>query len=98
MLTLDSGNVLLKPSQRKQVLSWLRRALRLGQRMHQFAVSLTMHRAGRFYEVRILAHDSAGTLTCRARRHDWQDAIRDLARQLTHWLHDQQLALATRTA
>jgi hypothetical protein len=91
MIKLDSGNVLLKPSHRKQLMTWLRRAMRLGQRIGNFALSISMQRIGRAYEVRATVEDSVGTLNCRARRHDWQDALRDLVRRLTLWLHEQQL-------
>lgn len=91
MIKLDSGNVLLKPSHRRQMMAWLRRALRLGQRLGNFALAISMQRIGRSYEVRVTVQDSAGTLTCRSRRHDWRDAVRDLARRLTSWLHEQQL-------
>lgn len=91
MLKLDCGNVLLKPSHRKQVMSWLRRAERLGERIGRFVVAISMQRIGRCYEVRIQAQDAAGVLTCRTKRHDWRDALRDLVRRLTSWVHDQQL-------
>jgi hypothetical protein len=91
MFTLDSGNVLLKPSHRKQLLSWLRRTFRLGQRVGNFALTITMQRVGKSYEVRVDAQDSRGTISCRTRRHDWRDAMRDLVQRVTTWLHDQQL-------
>jgi hypothetical protein len=46
MVTLNAGNVLLKPSHRKQLMSWLRRTLRLGQRVADFALNITMQRTG----------------------------------------------------
>jgi hypothetical protein len=93
MFTLDSGNVLLKPSHRKQVLTWLRRTLRLAQRVGGFLLSISMKRVGKFYEVSVAAKDSIGSMTGRARRHDWRDALRDLVRRLTQWLHAQHLAI-----
>ena len=36
MIKLDLGNVLLKPSHRKQLMSWLRRSLRLGERLGDY--------------------------------------------------------------
>jgi hypothetical protein len=93
MFKLDSGNVLLKPSHRRQLMGWLRRSLRLGQRVGKFALTITMQRIGRAYEVRVEAQDSVGTLTCRSKRHDWQDAVRDLVRRLTTWLHGQQVQM-----
>src|SRR6202035_4771455 len=47
MIKLDAGNVLLKPSHRRQMMSWLRRALRLGSQLGQFALTITMHRSGK---------------------------------------------------
>jgi len=91
MIKLDSGNVLLKPSHRRQLMTWLRRAMRLGQRIGNFAISISMQRIGRAYEVRATVEDSAGTLHCRSKRHDWRDALRDLIHRLTQWLHGQQL-------
>lgn len=93
MFKLDSGNVLLKPTHRKQVMTWLRRTLRLGERLGGLLLTISMKRVGKFYEVSASAKDSAGALTCRARRHEWQDALRDLVRRLTQWLHTQQLAM-----
>lgn len=94
MFKLDSGNVLLKPSHRRQVTTWLKRSLRLGNRLGGLLLTISMKRVGKFYEVQVTAADSAGTLNCRARRHDWRDAVRDLIRRLTHWLHGQQLGHA----
>lgn len=94
MFRLDSGNVLLKPSHRKQVLTLLRRALKLGDRIGGFFLTISMKRVGKFYEVNLAAQDAAGTMNCRARRHDWQDALRDLVRRITLWLHGQALAHA----
>jgi hypothetical protein len=91
MIKLDSGNVLLKRSHRKQLMSWLRRAMRLGERIGDFFLSISMQRSGKMYEVSVSAQDAVGTLNCRTRRHDWRDAMRELVRRLTHWLHEQQL-------
>ena len=77
MLTLDSGNVLLKPSHRRQVMSWLRRTIRLGQRVGNFTLNIVMQRVGKNYEVRISAQDSIGSLMVRTKRHDWRDAMRE---------------------
>jgi hypothetical protein len=96
MITLDAGNVLLKPSHRRQLMAWLRRSLRIGQRLGRFALNITMHRSGRQYEVRASVKDSAGAFTCRSRRTDWRDAARDLVRALVRTLHHHQsLARAT---
>jgi ribosome-associated translation inhibitor RaiA len=91
MIKLDSGNVLLKPSHRRQVMTWLRRAVRLGQRVGKFMLTISMQRIGRSYEIRATAQDSGGVLRCRSRRHDWRDAVREMAREVERWVHGQQL-------
>ena len=93
MIKLDAGNVLLKPSHRRQLMSWLRRALRIGSRLGQFALTITMQRTGKQCEVRAQVHDSAGDFVCRSRQHDWRDAVRELVRALVNRLHAQQLGL-----
>ena len=95
--TLHAGNVLLKPSQKKQVMAWLRRALRLGQRIGDFMLTLSLHRIGRGYEVQARVHDSAGDFGLRTRQSDWREAIRQIVSMLTRRLHDQRLGLALAT-
>ena len=91
MIKLEAGNVLLKPSHRKQLMAWLRRAMRLGSRLGEFVLVITMHRSGRQCEVRAKVHDAAGDFVCRSRQHDWRDAMRDLVRSLVNRLHEQCL-------
>jgi len=91
MIQLDLGNVLLKPSQRKKLMSWLRRSIELGRRLGDFALKITLQRSGRLYDVRASVHDSAGDFGCHTRRHDWRSAFRDLVRSLTRLLHEQWL-------
>ncbi len=52
MIELDLGNVLLKPSQRKQLMSWLRRSLEFGKRIGDFVLKISVQRSGRQYEIR----------------------------------------------
>ena len=94
MIKLEAGNVLLKPSHRRQLMSWLRRAMRMGARLGEFTLTITMHRTGRQCEVHARVHDSAGDFVCRSRQHDWRDAMRDLVRTLVNALHAQQLGRA----
>jgi hypothetical protein len=98
MIKLHAGNVLLKPAQRKQISSLLRRCVRLGNRLGDFALSIFMRRSGRMYELRAAVHDSAGDFACRTRQNNWQDALRDLARSLTQRLHAQCLQRAAAAA
>jgi hypothetical protein len=91
MIKLDLGNVLLKPTHRKQLMTALRRSLRLGERLGNFVLSITLRRTGRIYEAQAAVRDSAGDFDCRSRQQDWRGAIRDLVKMLTHRLHDQCL-------
>jgi hypothetical protein len=93
MIQLDSGNVLLKPSHRKQLMAWLKRAMRIGQRLGNFLLQITMKRTGRSYEVNFAVQDSAGNFNLRMKRHDWRDAVRDLSRMICVKLQGQRLAL-----
>jgi hypothetical protein len=75
-------------------MAWLRRALRIGQRLGNFVLQISMKRVGRSYEVNAAVHDTAGNFRMRMKRHDWRDAVRDLARMISVRLHDQRLAMA----
>jgi len=94
MIKLHAGNVLLKPAQRRQITTLLRRCVRLGKRLGDFVLDISMRRAGRFYEMRAAVHDRAGDFACRTRQNNWQDALRELARSLTQRLHAQWLQRA----
>lgn len=91
MVRLDAGNVLLKPSQRRQLMNCLRRSLRLGQRLGNFILTITMQRTGRQYQMLATVRDRAGQFTCRCRSRELADAMRDLARSIRNRLHDQCL-------
>jgi hypothetical protein len=91
MIKLDLGNVLLKPSHRKQLMTWLRRSLRLGERLGNFVLSISVRRSGRAYEACANVQDRAGSFDLRSRKHDWREAFRELIKSLTLRLHDQCL-------
>jgi hypothetical protein len=92
MVKLDSGNVLLKPSHRRQLMSWLKRAMRFVQRMGDLAISISMHRIGRLIEIRAdVADGHGGAISFRSRQHEWSSAARELVRRLTSHLHDQMV-------
>ena len=95
MIKLEAGNVLLKPSHRKQLMAWLRRAIRIGSRLGEFTLHITMRRQGRQCEVHARVHDSAGDFVCRSRQCDWRDAMRDMIGAIVYRLHQQQLGIAT---
>jgi hypothetical protein len=94
MIHLDSGNVLLKPSQRRQLMTWLRRAMRLGQRLGNFLLNISMKRIGKSYEVNIAVQDTAGNFNVRMKRHDWRDAMRELSRTICLRLQGQRFGMA----
>jgi hypothetical protein len=95
MIQLDSGNVLLKPSLRRQLMARLKRSLKLGERIGNFLLKIRINRVGRAFEVRADVHDSAGNFDFRSRRSDLRSALRDLIRSLAQRLRLQQLKLAT---
>jgi hypothetical protein len=91
MIKLDSGNVLLKPSHRKQLMAWLRRSLRFGQRLGDFILSISMKRVGRAYQVMAQVHDRVGDFECKVKQADWRHAMRELVRKLSNQLHAQHV-------
>jgi len=93
MVKLNSGNVLLKPSNRRQLMSCLKRAQRMGSQLGDFLLTITFQRTGRLTEVRADVHDSAGDFVCRARRHDWKDALREIVHMLSSRLNAQRLGM-----
>lgn len=92
MVKLDAGNVLLKPSQRRQLMSWLKRAMHLGKRIGDFVLTIKLRRQGRLYDVRATVHDAVGDFHLGSRSSDCRDAFRTLCRQLAVRLHDQALS------
>ena len=93
MIKIDAGNVLLKPSHRRQVMAWLKRAIRLGEQLGDFAMTLTLRRSGKSFEAQAQVHDSAGDFGVRFRQQDWRHAIRNLIRALSLRLSMQRLTL-----
>ena len=88
MIELDAGNVLLKPSQRRQMMGRLRRCLKLGSRLGGFLLRITIWRTGRQYELRAAVRDRSGAFGCRVLRADWAEAVHDLVQALSRRLHD----------
>ncbi len=78
MIELVSRNVSLKPAHRKQIQAWLRRSIRMGQKVGSFVLTMTIQRTGKVYEVRADVRDEAGNFTCRSRKHELMDACKGL--------------------
>jgi hypothetical protein len=91
MIKLDSGNVLLKPSHRKQLMAWLRRSLRFGQRLGDFVLTISMKRVGRAVQVVAIVHDRLGDFHCRVKQSDWRHAMREVVRKVCTQLHSQHV-------
>ena len=93
MVKLEAGNCPLKPSQRRQLFSWLKRAVHLGERVGNFMLKITVRRVGRFWQMIASGHDRAGDFVCRTRGTIWRAACRDLCRMIANQLHAHRLAM-----
>ena len=91
MIKLEAGNVLLKPSHRKQLMGWLRRTVRMGSRLGNFVMTISLKRVGKMFDVRASVSDACGGFDCHSRRHDFRTAFRNLVRAITLRLHEQCL-------
>jgi hypothetical protein len=99
MVKLEPGNCLLKPSQRKQLLSWLKRAVAIGERVGDFLLKITVRRLGTGrYEMNASVHDAAGDFSLRTRGQTWRDVCRAMVRRLSVRLHAQRLQTVAVTA
>ena len=92
MIKLQPANCSLKPSQRRQLFSWLKRAAHLGERIGDFFLTITVRRIGRAYEMVASVHDATGDFACRTRGKTWRDVCRDLVRTLSMQLHQHRIA------
>lgn len=91
MIELESNNVLLKGSARKQLLGWLRRSLKLAERVGDYAVKITLERVGGVYQAKAHVEGANGPMECQTHGHDLRETCRDLVRVLSMALHDQRL-------
>jgi hypothetical protein len=94
MVKLRAGNCQLKPSQRRQLLAWLKRAINLGEKVGNFLLDITVRRVGRCFEMQASVHDAAGDFQCRIKGQTWRDVCRWIARTIAVKVHAQRLALA----
>ena len=92
MVKLLTANCVLKRSQRRQLQSWLKRAIHLGERMGDFFLTITVQRIGRFFSMQATVHDAAGDFGCRCKGQTWRDVCRAMVRMLAVRLHSQRLA------
>jgi len=92
MVKLRAGNCQLKPSQRRQLLAWLKRAIHLGERVGSFLLDISVRRIGRGFEMQANVHAGAGDFQCRVRGQTWRDVCRWIGRTVAIKLHAQRLA------
>ena len=98
MVKLHAGNCQLKPSQKRQLLSWLKRAVHLGERVGNFILTINVRQVSRGYEMRAAVTDAAGDFGCRSRGHTWRDVCRAIARMLAVQLRQQRQVLSAAVA
>ena len=91
MIKLESNNVLLKGSIKKQLMGWMKRSLKMAQRLGDFAVKITLQRVGSVYRITAYVIGASGPLECHVHGHDLRETCRKLVRRLSEQLHDQQL-------
>jgi hypothetical protein len=97
MISLTAANVSLKPSQKKQLLSRLRRAIRLGERLGQFVLRITVKGCGRHMEVVAKGRDKGGEFQFRARQLTLADCMKTIVRTIVQRVHDSMLGITPLT-
>jgi hypothetical protein len=89
MIQLNTGNVLLKPTQRRQITAWLKRVVKFGERLGAFTLNLYIQRHGRRCEIRAEVHSQRGGFTLHNRGTDWRDAMHKMVHMLSSRMHSQ---------
>ena len=95
MVELLAGNVLLKPAQKRRVLSHLRRCDRLSDRIGDSRLAVSLTRTGRRIEARATCHNRVGDVECHAKDASWETAIARVIRALHEKVHAQRLAITS---
>ncbi len=95
MITIDAGNVLLKPTQKKQMLARLKRALRLGDRIGNFMIKISLRRTGKHVEVTATGQDRLGQFAFRNRGKTWMDALHAIVRDVFRTVHSHAIGRVT---
>ena len=94
MVELLAGNVLLKPCQKRRVLSHLRRCDRLGDLIGDSRMAVRLRRVGSRVEARATCHTRLGDCECHAKDLSWETAVARVVRQLHGHVHAQRLHVA----
>ncbi len=94
MVELLAGNVLLKPAQKRRILSHLRRSSRLGELIGDSRLAVSLKRTGRTVEAKAKVQNKKGSFECRARDASWESAFLQLVRSVHDKVHAQRLRRA----
>ena len=94
MITLDNGNVLLKPAHRRMLMSRLKRAIRIGDRLGKFVLNISLRRNGRHVEVKADVSDRYGAFHCHTRQMTLDDAVHAIVRMVFRQIHEHALRKA----
>lgn len=91
MLTLDSGNVLLKPVHKKQLHARLKRITRLGERLGQFFLKITFRRSGKHVQITAQGYDRFGPFSLKSKAADWNHALHSLIQEMVSLVHQHRV-------
>lgn len=95
MVELLEGNVLLKPAQKRRVLSHLRRCSRLSDLIGDSRLAVSINRVGPKIEARATVHNRKGNVECKARDASWETAVANLIRSLHDKVHAQRVSVSS---
>ena len=95
MVELLEGNVLLKPSQKRRVLSRLRRCSRLSDLVGDSRLAVSVTRVGSKFEARAKCHNRKGDVECKARDSSLDTAVANLIRSLHDKVHAQRVRVSS---
>jgi len=91
--SIQWGNVPVKPAQRKQLLSGLRRSVSLGKSLRGFGLSIILHHIGRVFTIRAVVNDAHGKAECHVKETHWHSGMRQLLRSLHNLIHTRRLEM-----
>jgi ribosome-associated translation inhibitor RaiA len=94
MVQILSGNVLLKPAQKKRILAHLRRSTKLGAQVGDFKLTVSLARTGRHVEAKAKVADRKGAFEVHSRDAHWETAVEGVIRQVHTMVHAQRIGLA----
>jgi hypothetical protein len=87
------GNVPMKPAQRKQLLSGLRRCVSLGKTLRGFGLSIVLHHIGKAFTIRAVVNDSRGQSEVHVKETHWHSGMRQLLRNLHTMIHTRRIEM-----